>query len=519
MASEKSAEAGLPLSGLQQSGDRYRLLLEITNAIMSNLTRETLFHAIVESLRRVISFDRAMLPLYDAERDVFTTFALEGPPLPGHAHDVETEIGRRGTAAGWVLDERRPLLKRDLETEKGLPIEAMLLAAGVRSYVTIPLVARDRTVGALFLASRMPNQYAEDDTRLLEEVGKQIALAIENMLAYEELDRLKAEREQESRYLQEEIKTQHNFEEIVGQSPAIKQVFQAIETVAPTGATVLILGETGTGKELVARALHNLSPRRDKALVTVNCAALPTGLIESELFGHEKGAFTGAVARRVGRFELAHTGTLFLDEIGDLPLELQPKLLRVLQDGVFERVGTSNTITVDVRVIAATNRDLEAAIREGRFRSDLYYRLNVFPIRVPPLRERTQDLPLLVRYLALKNATRLGRGVPSVPPATMAALQAYAWPGNIRELENVIERAMLLSRGPELDLRGWLPAGGGREREPGLQTLDEIQRDHILRVLELTGWRVSGERGAAQLLGIKPTTLEARMKKFGITRA
>jgi formate hydrogenlyase transcriptional activator len=288
--------------------------------------------------------------------------------------------------------------------------------------------------------------------------------------------------------------------------------------VAPAGTTVLILGETGTGKELVARALHNLSPRQGKALVKVNCAALPAGLIESELFGHEKGAFTGAVARKIGRFELAHGGTLFLDEIGDLPLELQPKLLRVLQEGEFERLGTSHTTTVDLRVITATNRDLERAVNEGRFRSDLYYRLNVFPIHLPPLRDRKEDIPLLVRYLAQRYGTRSGKRIPAVSQETLQVLQEYPWPGNVRELENVVERAMILSKGEGLDLAGALTTSRGGRREPGIRTLDDIQREYILTVLERTGWRVSGEQGAAELLGLKPTTLEARMKKLGITR-
>jgi len=338
------------------------------------------------------------------------------------------------------------------------------------------------------------------------------------MQAYEEISRLRGQLEAENRYLQEEIKSDYNFEEIVGQSPALKRVFKAIETVAPAGTTVLILGETGTGKELVARALHNLSSRRGKALVKVNCAALPSGLIESELFGHEKGAFTGAVARKIGRFELAHGGTLFLDEIGDLPLELQPKLLRVLQEGEFERVGGSETTTVDVRVITATNRDLETAVREGRFRPDLYYRLNVFPIQLPPLRERKEDILLLVRYLAQRYGARLGKRIPAVSQATMDVLQAYPWPGNVRELENVIERAMILSEGPELDLSGSLRTIGGGGVGTSVRTLEDIQREYIRLVLERTGWRVSGDGGAAELLGMKATTLEARMKKLGIKR-
>jgi formate hydrogenlyase transcriptional activator len=500
----------------ENSAAGYRLLLEVNNAIISNLTRESLFRAITEALRKVVPFDRAVL--YDAENDALRTFALEGPELPGHSHDLHRDISRQGTAAGWVLDHRQSRLRRDIEIESRVPADEIMVAGGVRAYVCVPLMARGRAIGALLLQSFTPDRYLPEDVPLLEEVAKQIALAVENMRAFEEIARLRAKLEEENRYLQDEIKSDHNFEEIVGQSRAIKAVFKAIEAVAPAGATVLITGETGTGKELVARAVHNLSPRQGKALIKVNCAALPAGLIESELFGHEKGAFTGAIARKIGRFELAHGGTLFLDEIGDLPLELQPKLLRVLQEGEFERIGAAHTITVDVRVIAATNRDLEAAIRDGRFRSDLYYRLDVFPIRLPPLRERAEDIPLLVRYLTLKYGPRLGKKISHVSPALMEMLQTYAWPGNVRELENVIERATILSVGAELDLGWWPMTTGDRGRAGVTRTLEEVERDHILVVLELAGWRVSGERGAAAHLGMKPTTLEARMKKLGITR-
>jgi formate hydrogenlyase transcriptional activator len=495
---------------------QYRLLLEINNAIIANLTRESLFRAITEALRKIVPFDRAVL--YDAENEVLRTFALEGPKLSGHSHDLHRDISRQGTAAGWVLDHRQSRLRRDIEAEARLPGDEIMVAGGVRAYLCVPLMARGYAIGALLLQSFAPNRYAPEDVPLLEEVAKQIALAVENMRAYEEIARLRAKLEEENRYLQEEIKSDHNFEEIVGQSRAIKEVFRAVEAVAPAGATVLITGETGTGKELVARALHNLSPRRGKALIKVNCAALPAGLIESELFGHEKGAFTGAIARKIGRFELAHGGTLFLDEIGDLPLELQPKLLRVLQEGEFERIGASHTTTVDVRVVAATNRDLETAVQEGRFRSDLYYRLNVFPIRLPPLRERTDDIPLLVRYLTLKYGPRLGKRISNLPPAIMEVLKLYSWPGNVRELENVIERATILSTGAELDLSWWPMTTGARGRGGGTRTLEEVEREHIRAVLELTGWRVSGEQGAAGQLGMKPTTLEARMKKLGIRR-
>jgi len=345
---------------------------------------------------------------------------------------------------------------------------------------------------------------------------KQAEDALHNALT--EVRQLTERLEAENVYLQEEIKTTHNFEEIIGQGRPIKGVLKAIETVAPTDASVLVLGETGTGKELVARAIHNLSPRKDKALVKVNCAALPSGLIESELFGHEKGAFTGALSRRIGRFELAHGGTIFLDEIGDLPLELQAKLLRVLQDGEFERVGGTGSIKVNVRVIAATNRDLEKSVQEQHFRQDLFYRLNVFPIHIPALRERKEDIPLLVKYFSAKYGKKLGRKIETVPKKVMDSLTSYTWPGNARELENVIERSVILSPGSQLELADWLPKQGISSQGNKVPTLEELERRHIIEVLEMTSWRVSGDSGAARFLDVKPTTLESRMKKLGISR-
>lgn len=332
------------------------------------------------------------------------------------------------------------------------------------------------------------------------------------------MEQEKARLEAANVYLQEEIKTEHNFEEIIGASTAIKKVLQAIEKVAATDATVLVAGETGTGKELIARAIHHLSNRKDGVLVKVNCAAIPAGLIESELFGHEKGAFTGALARKVGRFELADRATIFLDEIGEIPLDLQTKLLRVLQEGEFERLGGTKTLKANVRVIAATNRDLENEVREGRFRSDLYYRLKVFPIPLPALRERKQDIPLLVSYFVARFSGTMGKKVESVPAAAMEMLKHYPWPGNIRELEHVVERAVILSQGPELELGDWMPKNADSSGTGPLATLEETERDHIIQALAHTNWRVSGQKGAAAILGLKPTTLEARMKKLGIQR-
>lgn len=336
----------------------------------------------------------------------------------------------------------------------------------------------------------------------------------EQVLAEQENARLQAQ----NAYLQEEIKLTHNFEELIGSSTSLKKVLKNVERVAPTDSTVLITGETGTGKELIARAIHNLSLRKDRSLVKVNCAAIPAGLIESELFGHEKGAFTGALTKKMGRFEVADKGTIFLDEIGELPLDLQSKLLRILQEGEFERVGGTQTFKVNVRVIAATNRNLEQLSKAGQYRPDLYYRLNVFPIHLPALRERHEDIPLLAQYFVRKFAANFGKKIDRIPERLWAVLQCYPWPGNIRELEHVIERAVILTEGSELAVVDWLSSSGQTETGGTFLTLEDLERDHILRTLEHTNWRVSGEKGAAKILGLNPTTLEARMKKLGIAR-
>jgi formate hydrogenlyase transcriptional activator len=338
------------------------------------------------------------------------------------------------------------------------------------------------------------------------------------LLAYEEIAALKARLEEENVYLREEVRTEAAFGDVVGESPAIVGALANVRKVAKTDSTVLVTGETGTGKELIVRAIHALSRRKDKLLVKVNCAALPAGVIESELFGHEKGAFTGALTRKIGRFELANGGTLFLDEVGDLPLELQAKLLRVLQEGEFERVGGTQTLKVDVRLIAATNRDLEQAVSEGRFRADLYYRLNVFPIVIPPLRKRLEDVPRLARHFAMLYASKMGKHVGPLSAEVLHRLAAYAWPGNVRELQNVIERAVILSAKGRFELGELVAAPAGESPKQAPRSLEAVERQHIVAVLEETGWRVSGERGAAKILGLKRTTLEARMKKLGILR-
>ncbi len=492
-------------------------LLEINNAIIANLDRQSLFSAIAQSLSRIVPFDRILLTLYDAEKDVFRVSAVEGQPSVSQFCRIASEISRMGSHLGWIADHKRFLLRGDLEKEQEFAVEQKILADGMRSYVAIPLMATGRLLGTLNLASQTLNRYSEDDALFLSEAATQIALAIENMLAYEQIATLKGRLEQENIYLQEEIKTEHNFEEIVGQSPSIKAVLKGVETVAPTDATVLLLGETGTGKELVARAVHDLSPHKDKPLVKVNCAALAATLIESELFGHEKGAFTGAVARKIGRFELADGGSIFLDEIGDLPLELQAKLLRVLQEGEFERVGGSQTIKVSVRVIAATNRDLGELVRTGTFRSDLFYRLNVFPLRLPPLRERKSDIPLFANHFLSAFAKKLGKPLEGLSQESMDRLMRYDWPGNVREFVNVIERAAILSPGQVVHVEDLLGLRLDTTSESSKrEKLEDVERDHIVRVLEQANWVIDGPRGAAVILGLHPNTLRSRMQKLGI---
>lgn len=375
-----------------------------------------------------------------------------------------------------------------------------------------------------WITNRFRGVYADDDSILaIEGYFNDMTdrVEMENALkdALKEVERLKDQLEEENIYLRQEIKLTHNFEEILSQDAGYKAVLSHVEQAAPTDATILILGETGTGKELIARAIHNLSSRKNRPLVKVNCAALPANLIESELFGHEKGAFTGAIAQKIGRFELAHKGTIFLDEIGELPLDLQVKLLRVLQEGEFDRLGNAETIRVDVRVIAATNRDLEEEVRQGTFREDLYYRLNVFPVHVPPLRERKDDIPILVEHFLRRYCKKTGRVIDVIPQKTMDTLQDYHWPGNVRELENIIERAVILSRGKRLELGDWFAAEPDfSASDSEIATLEELERNHILHVLKLTRWRVSGPKGAAKILDINPQTLVSRMKKLGIER-
>jgi formate hydrogenlyase transcriptional activator len=390
---------------------------------------------------------------------------------------------------------------------------------GLQSHCFLPLISRNGTLGVLGLGKRREGAFSQDDVAFLTQVANQVAIAVENALAYGQIAELKDKLSQEKLYLEDEIRSEMHFEDIVGKSAALRRVLQQVETVAPTDSTVLIYGETGTGKELIARAIHHLSPRRPQAFVKLNCAAIPTGLLEAELFGHEKGAFTGAITQRIGRFELADRGTVFLDEIGEIPLELQPKLLRVLQDREFERLGSSRTLRTHARLIAATNRDLTALVDEQQFRADLFYRVNVFPVHVPPLRERPEDIPLLVRHFAQQFARRMHKTIETIPSDTMQGLIRYPWPGNIRELQNIIERAVIVSPGPVLQVALTdLNPRAALARPMPQDTLEDVERKHILVVLKETNWVLGGLNGAAARLGMKRSTLQFRMRKLGIAR-
>jgi len=522
---------------LARERDRLQVLLEVNNVLVSTRDLRELFRGIVTSLEKVIHHDYTSLALRDAASGLLKIHALDFSSNPA-LFDEEITVPLDTTPSGTCFTTAQSLIARGAEIDR-FPNEFIrrLRAAGVQTICCVPLVTQGRTFGTLNLASGREDAFPAEDVELLQQVSVQIAIAVENALAFKQIDALKDKLAEEKLYLEEEIRSEFNFEEIVGESPALKRALAQVELVAPAGTAVLITGETGTGKELIARAIHNLSPRRERTFVKVNCAAIPSGLLESELFGHERGAFTGALAQKIGRFELADHGTLFLDEVADLPLELQPKLLRVLQEQEFERLGSNRTQHVDVRIVAATNGDLGKLVAERAFRSDLYYRLNVFPIHIPALRERPEDVPLLVRYFVQKFSLRLNKSVAFVPAEAMEALANYPWPGNIRELENFIERAVLLSPGKELrvpvsELKA-VPAAalaGDDVLTPpaavnfavspasSISTLEDAERQHILRALRQTEWRIAGPRGAALLLGMKRTTLQARMRKLGIRR-
>jgi formate hydrogenlyase transcriptional activator len=517
-----AVEAQCYQAKLARERDRSEMLLEINNTLVSNLDQRELLSAISDCIQRVVSHDLAALALYDPKINMLRMSALDFPSNEDLFREGET-LPIDGAQCGLAFRERRAVILNG-DDEPEAPSCKRFVAAGVRSCCIVPLVSHDRTLGTLSVGSLRENAFGQEDAELLGQIANQVAIAVENVIAFRKIEALKNKLEEEKLYLEEEIRDERYFEDIIGNSSALRRVLQEVETVAPADSTVLIIGETGTGKELIARAIHNLSARRDRTLVKVNCAAIPTGLLESELFGHEKGAFTGANERRAGRFELAHHGTIFLDEVGDIPPELQPKLLRVLQEQEFERLGSSKTIRVDARVVAATNVNLARLVDEKKFRSDLYYRLNVFPIHLPPLRERPEDIPMLVHFFANKYAQRMKKPIERIPAETMAVLTAYRWPGNIRELQNLIERAVILTRGRVLEVplaelkQSAKVASNHSDRADGGVTLENVEREHILKILRESNWVIGGPKGAAARLGLHRTTLNTRIRKLGITR-
>ncbi len=503
---------------LQRERDRLKLLLDLNNSIVSNLELRELLRVVSASVRQVMKCDVVGVDLPDPESNRLRIYAIDFPESKGFLRE-EILIPLENTGPGQVFRTGQPLVCHPGAHGQNPEVSSLVVGEELKSGCLLPLLSRGRVLGVLALGRRSDDDFTQDEVDFLMQVANQVAIAIENAFAYGQIAELKEKLVQEKLYLEDEIRSEINFEEIIGVSPALGRVLKQVATVAPTDSTVLIYGETGTGKELVARAIHNLSPRRSNPFVKLNCAAIPTGLLESELFGHEKGAFTGAITQRIGRFELAHRGTVFLDEVGEVPLELQPKLLRVLQEREFERLGSAQTLRTDARLIAATNRDLGAMVEEQKFRNDLFYRLNVFPVHIPPLRERREDIRLLVRHFADDFARRMDKTIATIPSETMKALTRYHWPGNIRELQNVIERAVILSTGSVLnvplnDLKPRETANGARSEA----TLDEAQREHILGVLKETNWVLGGDSGAAARLGMKRSTLQFRMRKLGISR-
>jgi formate hydrogenlyase transcriptional activator len=511
---------------LLKKSERVGLLLELTNHVVSNLEFRDLLRAVVASTRRVMGCDGVGICLPDAGDTHLRVYALDFPLKDESVHeeslvpideDVSGTVYRTGKPwCGSIQEARRLGMKYTLHAEVG-------------TLCILPLVSRGRVLGTFGVVKYQENAFA-GDCAFLSQIANQVAIAVENACAFGEIRELKDQLSKEKLYLEDEIRTEMNFAQIIGNSASLRRVLKQVETVAPTDSTVLIYGETGTGKELVARGIHDLSPRRSKPFVKLNCAAIPTGLLESELFGHEKGAFTGAIAQRIGRFEVADGGTIFLDEIGEIPLELQTKLLRVLQEREFERLGSSRTLRTDARLIAATNRDLEAMVSEQKFRSDLFFRLNVFPVHVPPLRERQGDIPLLVRHFTEQFSKRMRKVIETIPSAAMDALSRYHWPGNIRELQNVIERAVIISTGPALNIditdlkfpKSSPPAEQSASPAPANgalhHVLEETERQQILKALKESNWVVAGPNGAAAHLGMKRSTLQLRMHKLGIAR-
>jgi formate hydrogenlyase transcriptional activator len=502
---------------LARSGERLKLLLDVGNRVLSNLDLEELLRAVAANVRQVLRCDFASVVHVDADRSHALLYVLDFPDSRGFV--------REGAVVPVAREAMEEFLRVGQPREVGFdgasgPGMEFLRAEGISSGYAFPLVSRGRSLGLFTVMRRSRERFDRDEVDLIGQIAGQVATALDNALAYREIAALRDQLAEEKLYLEDEIRSELSFDEIVGRSEALRRVLKQVETVAPTESTVLISGETGSGKELIARAIHDRGARRGRTFVKLSCAAIPTGLLESELFGHQKGAFTGAIADRVGRFELASGGTVFLDEIGEVPLELQPKLLRVLQEREFERLGNSKTLRTDARLIAATNRDLAAMVEAGTFRADLFYRLNVFPIHVPALRERAEDIPLLVRHFVQQLGRRMKKAVETIPAEAMSALARYDWPGNIRELQNLIERSLILTKGPvlkvpldELKAHGAHAPGSARPR-----TLQEAEREHVLAALEETRWVLGGANGAAARLGMNRSTLQFRLKKLGIVR-
>lgn len=536
------AEIQVARVGVQSHQDRIRLLLELMNQIASNLDLHEVLQSISTNLRKVMHGIIASVSLYDADCEKLELFVLDFPQRPGTISEgLLTPLVGPGKTA---IETMQPVIARiDDLYQLGSEVRAELAALqGAESICLIPLVNQGRILGLLMIARTTQEPFADEEIDFLSQIAVPIAIAIDNALAYEEISRLKDKVAQEKLYLEEEIRSEMGFEQIVGNCAAIKEVLRLVETVAPSDSTVLLLGETGTGKELIARAIHERSRRKGRTFVKMNCAAIPTGLLESELFGHEKGAFTGAIAQKVGRMELADQGTLFLDEVGDIPSEIQPKLLRVLQEREFERLGGTHTRKVNIRLVAATNRNLEQMVADREFRADLFYRLNVFPIRIPPLRERREDIPLLAKYFVQKIAKQMEKRIDSVPATVIKGLTAWDWPGNIRELENFIERAVILTRGRTLDaplseLYQARPSESASASAPrgdeeiarivketvsslsGKRDMEEHlrkQREEIVQALIECKGRVGGSDGVAARMGIRRTTLISRIKRLGI---
>ena len=497
--------------------DRWKLLLEINNHVITHLDVKAMFRAACGSLRKYFDNDYAAVWIIDKNQNRLECAAMDFPSSRGFLDDI--------TMPALTGDDLHKMRTRQPELWNRAELEALpatvrdrFLSEGIEVMAVTALRTPNGPLGVMTLGSKRPDHFRRDDLDLLGQIATQISLALDNALAYESLNASRNQIEEERLYLESEIRAEYNFEDIVGKSAALRKVLQQIEIVAPTDSTVLLHGETGTGKELIARAIHSLSCRQNRTFVRLNCAAIPSGLVESELFGHERGAFTGALMQKKGRFEIADQGTLFLDEIGDISLELQPKLLRALQEQEFERLGSTKTIHVDVRLIAATHRDLQTMIRNNQFREDLFYRLNVFPVEIPPLRDRREDIPLLVNFFVSRLSRKMQKHIQSIPKEAMAALTNAPWPGNIRELENFIERAVILTRGSELRVPLKELKRPSVASATSGSTFEDAERQAIVEALKAAGGKISGPEGAAERLGLRRTTLQNKMRKLGIAR-